>query len=87
MGEVLSSSLAPSHSVFTALWLSLATWFPCQALLLCLHPQHLDLPGPRTPLAESEPPSLRPFMPTISHLEAVLQAVAAVSFLLSLGQK
>lgn len=26
--------------------LSLATWFPCQALLLCLHSHHSALPGP-----------------------------------------
>lgn len=50
VGEVLSSSFAPSHSVFTALSLSLslATWFCCQALLPCLHPRHwlFQVPGP-----------------------------------------
>lgn len=40
MEEVLSSSFAPSHGVFTALWLSLSTWFPGQAPLPCLRPHH-----------------------------------------------
>lgn len=57
VGGVLSSPFAPSHSVFTALWLSLATWFPCQALLLCFHPHHFALPGPRTPPPEGASPS------------------------------
>lgn len=83
MEEVLSSSLAPSHSVFTALWLSLATWFPCQALLLCLHPQRLDLPGPKTPLAESEPPSLRPLCLPSPTSKQRLRSHSS----LSLGQK
>lgn len=74
MGQVLSSSFAPSHSVFTALWLSLVTWFPCQALLFCLQPHPLPLSGLRTPLAEREPPFPGPTMSTISCLQAVSAA-------------
>lgn len=44
-GFSVHRSLLPTlHSQLSGL--SLATWFPCQALLLCLHSHHSALPGP-----------------------------------------
>lgn len=62
MEEVLSSSFAPSHGVFTALRLSLSTWFPGRALLLCLYPHRCDLPGPE-PLWQTASLPSPPFPP------------------------
>lgn len=58
-GEGSSQSLfTPSRCAFTALLLSLATWFPCPALLCCLYPRLFNLPGPRTSCQEESPLTL-----------------------------
>lgn len=75
-GAVRGSSLAPSRSVFTALWLSPVTWFPCQALLLRLRPQHLALPSTGTLWGTAGCLLSSPFVSATSRL----QAMAAASF-------
>lgn len=68
MGGVLSSSFPPSHGVFTALWLSLATWFPCQALLPSSTLTTYSLRSQDAFGREREPLRPGPIMSATSHL-------------------
>lgn len=65
--EVLSSSFAPSHGVFTALWLSLSTWFPGRAFCSASTLTAVTCQVPRPPGRQRASLS-RPLLPAVSYL-------------------